>query len=772
MFYKNNYTCILRILHLKTGITISHLSSMRSFIQFCILCFACFTCSGGYAQNQNSPADSLSLLIRQEKDPDKKADLILQRAVQYPAEAADKAITEAGSILRYYQGRKNREGEAASYISLSHIHHKKRDYTGALHYDSLALTLSQNIQYTKGIAQASGNMGREQQATGKLKESQKSYQQALDLELSMSDKDTDRILRCQNQLGIINRILGVYQSSLDYFDQGILLAKEQHKDHMLAILYMNKANTLAETSRFDEAAALHLASIRIKEQLPDQSDLDQSFNNLAVVFKGAREYDKAIQYYEKSRTIALKNNNYRSLGMNANNLAITYIEKGEKQGVDTLFKQAIGYFSKIADIRGQGLSYHNYGNFLFDEGKTAAAATMMEKALRLRREVGSNTEISSSLSNLGKLKLRNGDIPAAEAYLLEAERRLNTADQTSYLKNVYASLKDLYAAKADFKKAFDYQGKYVDLEKDQFTESKRINLLKAASVYELEKRDLQLALEKEEQQDKRNQIIAFAAFIIMLLAVLSIVLLLRRKQVRERHRAQLHSLSQQHRLDTVRNLKDAQEQERRNIANKLHDEVGAILSITRLNISQLHDNVFAADSDATGKLQTAQKLLGDMSETVRSISHTLMPVALEKYGLKPALLDLLSSIRTANCIQAEDVIEGMDHTDSWGNDFCLSLYRIVQEILNNIIKHAQATHILVQIIELDKSVTIYIEDNGKGIESAAQTTGQGLKLLKSNVAYLEGIIEINGQANQGTFVLIELPLPTERNQEKTKKLTP
>ena len=108
------------------------------------------------------------------------------------------------------------------------------------------------------------------------------------------------------------------------------------------------------------------------------------------------------------------------------------------------------------------------------------------------------------------------------------------------------------------------------------------------------------------------------------------------------------------------------------------------------------------------------------------------------------------------------MIEGLEKTESWPQNFVLSTYRIIQEVLNNAIKHSGATHLFVQIIELENTITIYIEDNGKGIEPEnLDNDGAGMKLLKTNIDYLSGKLEINGKPNEGTFALIELPKPTE-----------
>lgn len=723
----------------------------------CYVFLTLILCQTAFAQRASSgnPIDSLSQLINKEIDPEKRNELILKRAVQYPAEAYDRAVEEVENVLVATRQADNTESIVQAYITLGNINHKSKKYREALGYDSLALKVAQNADYDKGESLAYGSIGREFYAQGNLKVAAENYQKALALSTNAA---TESLLTYYNQLGIINRIFGEFQQSITYLDRGIELAQEDKEYRLLALLYMNKANTLAETSQYDESATLHLKSIAIKERLGDRLGLGQSYGNLAIVFRQAKEYDKAISYFLKHRDIATELGEYKSLGLVASNLAITYIEKGDFEGVRGFFEDAILNFDKISDIRGLGLAYHNYGNFLFDMNEIDSAEILMKKALGFREKVGSNTEVSSTLANLGRLFLKAGKINVAEKYILDAKARLDTTQKTKGLLDVFSYLSKLYVKKGDYRRAFEYQSKFLDLEKSMLTENERINVLKAESKYELEKRDLQLAFEKDKQREKQFNIILIAALIILVLVTLISISLFRRKQVKERHQTQLIQLAQEHRIATTRALREAEEEERKKIAGKLHDEVGAQLSIARLNINQLESAMFAADSEAGTKLQIAQKLLGDMSETVRAISHSLMPIALEKYGLKAAILDLVGAVNASGKIKVEEVIDGLANADSWSDEFRFGLYRIVQEVLSNIIKHANASHVLVQIVELEQSVTIYMEDNGKGLDNTEAPLGLGLKLLKSNIEYFNGVIEINGRKNQGTFVLIELPL--------------
>ncbi|WP_177181265.1 ATP-binding protein [Parapedobacter koreensis] len=701
-------------------------------------------------------------LLQKEKNTNVHWRLLLERAVQRPASNYEQAVMEATSVLDHYREENDEEGTTDAYIALGNIHNQQKDYKKALHYDSLALALAEKANFAKGKVLAYRNLGRESVAAGNILEAKTNYEKALELELTFNDKDSDleRLLSYYNQLGITNRILGKFEASATYLNEGIRLAEKNGRDRALAQLYMNLGNTFSETSRYEEAVTMHLRSVKIKEHLNDSLGLGQSFTNLSIVFRAAKEFDKAIAYLRKSQQINSAFKNHKGSGLNAANLAVIYIEKKELDSVPVFFEQAIANFSRASDNRGLALAFHNYGKFLFDMNRLDTAEIMMEKALALRKKAGSDTEISTTLANLGQLEMSRGNFAKAEHYLLDAQHRIDTTKTTRALSDLYTYLSELYRHQKNYEKAFAYLKKVLMLEKNSFTENERVALLKAESKYELEKRDLELALEREKQRDHQFRLFLIGVLIAMALIAIISVLWIRRKQVKERHQSQLQQLTQTHRIATAQALRKVEEEERKKIANKLHDEVGALLSIAKLNVDQLEADVFAKDSEAVLKLQTAKKLLGDMGETVRAISHSLVPVALEKYGLKPAILDLINAVNISGKIKVEEVIEGLDRADDWSDEFRFGLYRILQEVLNNIIKHAQATHVLVQLVELERSLTIYVEDNGKGLDMATGANGMGLNLLKRNIEYFNGVIEINGRQNQGTFVLIELPLDT------------
>jgi signal transduction histidine kinase len=712
-----------------------------------------------------TPLDSITQKIEGEKNLTKKATLQLERALLFSRGEKEKATRDIEEALDFFIKSNQSEGQVDSYIVYGNHYFQNRDPQAAAHFDSLAISLAQRIGYKKGLSTAKGNLGREFINLGDLIAAENYLSQAVAEEAQLKLQDPERQAELHNRLSILFARRGDHLKSLEFIELALQFAHGS-KDHtLLSNIYINYANALSRLSRFDEAVKMHFKVIRLCEKTKDTLGLQKAYNNLGIAFRNGGEFDKAITYYRKSFALGKKSNDYKTMGLSVVNMATVYSEKQEFEGMDTLYQQGISYFEKAADLGGVAFASHNYGNFLVIQKKYAEADKLLQKAYELRKKLGADLMAASSLSVLGKSAMEQKKWKEAEAYLLAAEpiyQGKNREDRN--LKELNGYLKDLYSQLGNYEKAFHYQTQELELEKTLFTENEKVNSLKIEAAYEMEKQAMEMALQREKEALARQRILFVSSGIVLVLLLVLVFLWLRRKQLKERHRAQLINMDQKHRLALSKSLKKAEQQERKKIAHKLHDEAGSMLSVAILNLKQLRSDVLKTDAKADEKLKTTEKILTSLSESVRNISHSLMPVALEKYGLKAAIHDLVKSVNTSQSLKIEEIWEGLDDTGQWSEEFCLTLYRIVQEAINNIIKHAQATNVLLQIVELETSVSIYIEDNGKGLDHKETKEGMGLKLLRSNVAYLNGTIEINGNPNQGTFIIAELPI--EKIKEK------
>ncbi len=729
---------------------------LSNYLKTLSLLLVCSFYLNGYGQND---LDSISQRIENEDSASKIASLQLKRAILFSKNEKEKALQDIEEALGHYKENSDQIGEVDSYITYGNLYFQLGKPKQAAHYDSLAYNLSEKITYSKGKAVALGNLGREYLTFGNFNKAEEHLITAISLEEKLKPLNKKRLAELYNRYSVAVASQGDYLESLSLSEKAIELSKDSKDEKSQAIIYANYANNLSRLTKYDKAVKIQFKVISLSEKLKDTMGLLRAYNNIGIAFRNAKEFDKAIVYYKKSIALAKLGANNKSLGLSYVNLATVYSQKEQFEAMDTLYEKGIHYFEEASDKGGIAFANHNYGNFLLITKKYTEADKRLLKAYNLRKEIGADLAAASSLSVLGKSAIEQKKWKEAEKYLLDAETVFKgKSRENRNLKELFGYLKTLYTEKGDFEKAFHYQTQELELERTLFTENEKVNTLKSEAAYERQKRELETRLTKKKQEAERLRMLFIGGIIFLILFFLVLSLWLRRKQLKERHEAQIISLDQEHKINLSKSLKDTEQQERKKIAHKLHDETGSMLSIAILNLKQFKKDAVKNDPSAIQKLETTQKLLVDISDNVRNISHSLMPIALEKYGLKPAIHDLINSVNTSQELKVEEIIEGLDDTSTWSEDYCITIYRIVQEVMNNIIKHAQASHVILQLVELEDAVTIYIEDNGKGINSTVSKDGVGLKMLKSNVEYLNGTIEINGNENKGTLVIAELPI--------------
>lgn len=249
--------------------------------------------------------------------------------------------------------------------------------------------------------------------------------------------------------------------------------------------------------------------------------------------------------------------------------------------------------------------------------------------------------------------------------------------------------------------------------------------------------------------------------VIIALALLAIGLLVvsvRNRQIRARQRdalqqSQLEQLKQQQQIDLMMGVMEAEANERRTIADQLHNEVNPLLSVASLNVSSALEH-----TAANPQLRKAQDMLTRVSSTVRGISHRLTPQLIEQQGFRRAVEELAESINLSEKVQLKTILIGFD--EPLPVLFLSDLYRIVQELVQNVIRHAEATEATVEIVEHDRHVTIIVDDNGVGIPSDYEGDGQGLQTIRAKVALRHGQMDAQRKPDGGTLVVIDnLELP-------------
>ena len=202
----------------------------------------------------------------------------------------------------------------------------------------------------------------------------------------------------------------------------------------------------------------------------------------------------------------------------------------------------------------------------------------------------------------------------------------------------------------------------------------------------------------------------------------------------------------------------AQDQERKRIAQDIHDSVGSLLSAAKLKFSSLDEAQSKISEDTRYKFKQAEALLDEAATELRNISHNMMPASLSKLGLVAAINNLLEKISDHSNIRFSLNVyqfEGrLDETTE------ISIYQILLELINNIVKHSGADKATIEMNKYTSYINLIVEDNGKGFVydlTKKEKIGIGLTNIISRVGILKGTIDIDSVQDKGTTVIIDIP---------------
>lgn len=212
-----------------------------------------------------------------------------------------------------------------------------------------------------------------------------------------------------------------------------------------------------------------------------------------------------------------------------------------------------------------------------------------------------------------------------------------------------------------------------------------------------------------------------------------------------------------HQTELLRSSILAQEEERKRIAQDLHDELGAILSIMRMHLKLLEQSSINSSTNSKENITNILQLSENALTSLRSISHQLMPPQLERYGLIKTIESVVNQINSTKKITIHLNSPDSQTTISW--DINLSLYRIIMELINNTIKYANATIIQIDIAYNNYTLSCIYTDNGDGIIKENIDAGLGLKSIEARISALKGKLEFGNRTGvKGFFANLEIPV--------------
>jgi two-component system, NarL family, sensor kinase len=527
--------------------------------------------------------------------------------------------------------------------------------------------------------------------------------------------------------GYVTRIMGVHyslsnktiesinylQHSSNYFIQAKDSVMIAHNYTSLSLLYHNDLQDYTRGLTYALDALKLLNSLKNK----NQQAVWVATNAAAINYDDSNQSEKALEYHFK---------NLKNVGDDKDNLATTNNNIGNTYRKKKMFAKAEPYF-----------------------------ISALENHLTQRGEFKNEYDLATVYNNLSGVNWDLGRPEKAKMYRDSAIHYSILSGKTEKLMDTYYEAYRMSEKNKDFKDALVYLRHYVDV-KDSSVNSERAKIVYDLEVqYESERKQQQIALLESEGKVKDLEIQRSRTFLLALIGgfiFLTGIVYLFYKRARDKQRlshAKEREESQRLRFAAVL---EAEENERSRVAKDLHDGIGQLLSTAKLTLSAIDE---PPSSESSKMLNNSMQIIDEATREVRTISHNLMPATLTQIGLGAALHDLFMKINESNLLRINLSVTGLEERLPPSTE--IAVYRVIQEIINNMIKHSKADSITVKIVRKESSMYLSIADNGVGFEKEliAKSTGLGWKNIFSRISMLNGEIEVDTEPGSGTNISIQ-----------------
>jgi signal transduction histidine kinase/Flp pilus assembly protein TadD len=509
--------------------------------------------------------------------------------------------------------------------------------------------------------------------------------------------NTINSIEIYNGLGNIYDTRQMKDEALKYYLKGLQVAEKSKKKYHQAMLLNNIGLVKFNNQQVQEAEKDFTEALQIIEGMNEDRLALNLNNNLGLVNKEQGEYKQSIKYYQNTLINAKKLGFPQGRGVAFLNLSDSYLRNNEYKLANNIADSALILLRSFEQWDYIGMSYLIKAAILRQTNKTDIAKIYIDSVFQLHKKYPNSSNITSAHEELAKIYEQEGNFKLA---FIHSERFHEMSDSLSIMANKdnLAQLQVIYGKEK------------VETELEN---EKNKNTL--------------LSKENELKQTRIQAIIAISGF--LLIIGLGLVYIRHVKLTRKQQK------------DFTQKLIENIDEERSRISKDLHDDIGQSLSIIKSKI-----NLY--NSRKTTNLDGLDTEVGTVIEQTRNISHFLHPSFVAKLGLERSLVSLTEKTQESTGIVCSLYIK--NELSSLTKETETQIYRILQECINNTVKHANATALKISIKENSSEILIKYQDNGVGIEEQSSSQeGIGLLTIRERAVKINGKITVSSSHGKG-----------------------
>ncbi|QDO94489.1 tetratricopeptide repeat protein [Formosa sediminum] len=577
-------------------------------------------------------------------------------------------------------------------------------------------------------------------------------------------------------LGNISNITGEYKNTLIYTNQAITLLKKLNIEKGLAACYNILATAYKNLGEYPKSIDSFMQCLEYSEKTSNKVQEANAYQNIATLYLLQKDYKKSAENLDRAADL------YRELGDDDGvlttlfNFANILKEEGKYNQARTHYKTVLGYREKEGNKAVIAYVNINLAQMLVQEERCEEAVIALRKTLVLLESLQFNSDLVIVLNDLGLCESKLGHRKEA---ILAFEKALKIGENQSllpYNSEIYKNLAQLYEAEGDYKNALKFYQKGVITAEEQNSLDKEKYVAKIQEGYETQLKEARIKLLEQDQKlneaelqkaeltVKRQRLVRnvlIAGFILVLITLL----ILRRSYVKrlrvqkelsiqqeENAKQKISEMMKDHKLSVIERYQEGQDEERSRLAREIHDGIGSDLASIKIAFEHYAEQ--QSENPQTKRIATA---ISNACLDVRSLSHQLHPLSFSKIGFTSFLSDFIDQISNKSDIKIQSYYFPEEEIDKLPEMLLADAYRIIQELINNILKHAAATLADVQLTKHEDHLNIVVNDDGKGFQNNKKQ-GIGLRNIKERLQKVQGNLEIDSRPGHGTSITIDIPI--------------
>jgi signal transduction histidine kinase len=559
------------------------------------------------------------------------------------------------------------------------------------------------------------------------------------------------ILDSYSNLAMLYTAYGKSDSAVHYLALCLKRSKSIHDLNVASKCAINLANAYLNQANYAEAIRYYIEALNYFEVLKDQEKIAMTDHCLGIAYYLMKNYSLSLDYYQRSIDIGQKLGKPEGAGYSYNGMGVVH---KEMQEYDTALYYLDQSFQLAVKANDQSLLSHNLSNIgeIYSlRHNDEKALEYLEKALALQTELNDQRGLAETHNLTGDVYLRKSDYAKARTAFESAKSIAAQTGLTDILKNAWKGLSSAYRGLNDYPGSLEAYQQYSDIKDSLYTAESTKQIADMQTKYDTEKKERENLLLQQKNKIDNLQLSKEKTQKYILVGSLLFVLLFGGIFYNRYRLKQKNDLLKEREF-RIREVFRAQENEKIKLSKDLHDGVGALLSLIKLNISGIdpggpHDQLLANTKD----------LAGQALKEVRNVSHNLMPGLLSRAGLEAALAELTEQVNSSSGINMKLNYRVKEKLTPEAE---LNIFRMVQEGIHNMIKYASATEAAIVLIQDQETVVVTIKDNGCGFDRAIvkDIAGNGLNNIISRAHLLKGEANIATELNAGTTITVTLSL--------------